>query len=60
MRYRYRVVIEGWLDGNYRKLGEIIDLTEAEAKWLLRNGQIVLADEPAATQPAPKRKKGAD
>ncbi|CAM5398692.1 hypothetical protein AFEL58S_02000 [Afipia felis] len=57
---RYRVTTEGWLDGNYRKLGEIIELSDAEAKWLVRSGQIVLADELGSSQPVPKRKKAAD
>lgn len=57
---RYRVTTEGWLDGNYRKLGEIIELSDVEAKWLTRSGQIVLADEPVTPPPAAKRKKAAD
>jgi hypothetical protein len=51
---RYKVMSEGWLDGNYRKAGEMIELTDAEAKWLLRGGQITLdsTDQPAADRPA--------
>lgn len=41
---RYTVTAEGWLDGNYRKQGEVIELSDAEAKWLLRGGQITMAD----------------
>lgn len=40
---KYQVVIDGWLDGEYRTAGEIIELSADAAKYLLLNGQIVVA-----------------
>ena len=29
----YRVLISGWVSGKYRRAGEQVDLTEAQAKY---------------------------
>lgn len=45
---------DGWLDGAYRRQGDIVEMPEAAAKWLVLNGQLqtVAADEtPAASEP---------
>lgn len=45
---RYRVTETGWLDGEYRREGDIIEKTEIEAKWLVLGGQLAPAAETAA------------
>lgn len=47
----YVVVTEGWIDGNYRREGELIRMSADSAKWLLLGGQIAEA-EASATKTA--------
>lgn len=49
---KYTVINEGWLDGNYRTKGEILEMLAEQAKWLLRAGSIAPC-EPAKPEPAP-------
>lgn len=52
----YFALVEGFINGSYRKVGESVgELSEIEAKYLVLGGQI------SATAPAPKasaEKKG--
>lgn len=47
---RYRVTQTGWIDGEYRREGDVVEKTEIEAKWLVLGGQLVPATE--TTTPA--------
>lgn len=38
----YRVTQTGWLDGEFRREGDSIEKTEAEAKWLVLSGQLAM------------------
>ncbi|WP_187967855.1 DUF7210 family protein [Aquibium microcysteis] len=40
MKKAYYALVEGFIEGTYREVGARIDLTEAEAEYLLRAGQI--------------------
>lgn len=40
MKKTYYALVEGFIEGTYRKVNARIDLTEAEAEYPLRAGQI--------------------
>lgn len=40
MKKPYRVAIAGYLLGAHRKVGDAVNLTEAEAKYLLLDGTV--------------------
>lgn len=44
----YRVTETGWLDGEYRREGDVVEKSPAEAKWLVLGGQLAPATEAAA------------
>lgn len=48
----YRVTQTGWIDGDYRREGDIIEKTELEAKWLVLGGQLELVPVAARTREA--------
>ena len=47
----YTVIAEGWVNGVYRKVGDKVQMTEAEAKYL---GASVSRDKPKAASQAAK------
>lgn len=52
----YTVITEGWIDGRYRKAGEVLFMTDREAKYLVMGGQVSLgvrSSAPFATMVAP-------
>ncbi len=53
----YKVAIEGFILGDYKKVGETVTLNERQARDFLREGRIedaAKAKKPAAKAPAPK------
>ena len=52
MKQDYEVLVEGWLDSTYRKVGEVVSMTERQAKYHLMAGKVRLVE---AAKPAPRR-----
>lgn len=48
----YVVTAEGWVFGTYREIGETVEASELEAKYLLMAGTIAEAVVPAVDLPA--------
>lgn len=54
---RYRVALDGWLNGRYTKVGETVILTPDGAQYLVMSGQIEEArEDTAATVPPPAKR----
>lgn len=51
MKELYDVMFDSWPDGQFRKAGSEVELTEAQAQYLLKSGVI---RKKAAAKPQPK------
>jgi len=52
----YKVMTDAWVGGVYRKEGDKIQLTEAEAKYLVLSGVLTLDKPKTASAPAVAKK----
>lgn len=54
MKQDYEVLVDGWLDGTYRKESDVVSMSERQAKYHILAGKVRPFEAP---KPAPRRAK---